>query len=460
MLSQENGFLHFLKNCSPTRLIVVSFACLIVVGTVLLMLPVSAQSGRFTDPVDALFTATSATCVTGLSVYDTYSYWSYFGQAVILLLIQCGGLGLATFATSFTLLLRRKLGLRELVLVRESAGGSSLDVVTLLRIVVSFTFLCEAVGAGLLMIRFVPTYGGLGVWASVFVAVSAFCNAGFDVLSFVPGNTSASAFNGDPLVTLTICGLIIAGAMGFVIFHEIYQKKLVARVRRRPVEKLSFHAQVCLRATLVLLLAGTLLILVFEFNNTLRDMNFFEKLNAAFFQSTNTRTAGFASVSIAKETDAAKLVTIVLMFIGGCPGSTAGGIKVTTFVVLLATVKSTMRGDEESTMLRHHFGKAMVYKSLTVLAFGLLVVAVDTALIATLHEDVSGVDAILESVSAFATVGLSADLTPQLHAFAKLALVATMFIGRVGPVSLGLAFMMRGKKKSGAVLPEGRMLIG
>lgn len=460
MLSRENRVLKFLKDSSPTRIIVVSFVCLIAVGTVLLMLPVSAQTGRFTHPVDALFTATSATCVTGLAVFDTYSYWSYFGQAVILVLIQCGGLGLATFATSFTLLLRRRLGIRELILVRESAGGSSLDVVMLLRIVVSFTFLCEAAGAGLLMLRFVPLYGGLGAWASVFVSVSAFCNAGFDVLSFIPGNASLSAFNGDPLVTLTICGLIIAGSTGFVIFHEIYKKKLLARLHRRPAERLSFHAQVCLRATLVLLIVGTLLILIFEFDNTLRGMSFFEKLNAAFFQSTNTRTAGFASVSIAEETDAAKLVTIVLMFIGGCPGSTAGGIKVTTLVVLLATVKSTLRGEAETTMLRHWFDKSMVYKSLTVLAFGLLTAAFDTGLIMAIEDGVSGIDAMLEAVSAFATVGLSASLTPELHAFSKLAVAATMFIGRVGPVSLGLAILMRKKKRGGAVLPEGRMLIG
>lgn len=457
---QENRFLKFVKGSSPTRIIVVSFVCLIAIGTVLLTLPFSSKSGRFTGPVDALFTATSATCVTGLAVYDTYSYWSYFGQAVLLVLIQCGGLGLATFATSFTLLLRHRLGIRELILVRESAGGSSLDVVTLLRIVVSVTFSCELLGAGLLMIRFVPLYGGLGAWASVFVSVSAFCNAGFDILSFIPGNTSLSAFNGDPLVTLTICGLIIAGSMGFVVFHELYRKKILSRLHKQHVERLSFHAQVCLRASLGLLLLGTLLILIFEYDNTLRDMNFFEKLNAAFFQSTNTRTAGFASVNIAEETDATKLVTIILMFIGGCPGSTAGGIKVTTLVVLIATVKSTLRGDEETVMLRHRFDKSMVYKSLTVVAFGLLISALNTALITALQEDASGIDAMLEAVSAFGTVGLSAGLTPQLRVPVKLAVSLTMFIGRVGPVSLGLAILMRKKKKGGSVLPEGRMLIG
>ena len=225
---------------------VVSFVILIFIGTVLLTLPISAKSGRFTNPVDALFTATSAVCVTGLSVYDTFIHWSYFGQGVLLVLIQCGGLGLAAFATGLTLLVRRRIGIRHLVLARESAGGSNLDVISLLRIVVAFTFAVEALGALLLMARFVPLYGGLGVWASVFVSVSAFCNAGFDILSFIPGNSSLSAFNGDPLVTLTISTLIIIGSTGFVVFQDIYRKKISTRLHRQHVEKLSFHAQVCL----------------------------------------------------------------------------------------------------------------------------------------------------------------------------------------------------------------------
>ena len=435
---------------------VVSFVILIFIGTVLLTLPISAKSGQFTNPVDALFTATSATCVTGLSVYDTFIHWSYFGQGVLLVLIQCG---LAAFATGLTLLVRRRIGIRHLVLARESAGGSNLDVISLLRIVVAFTFAVEALGALLLMARFVPLYGGLGVWASVFVSVSAFCNAGFDILSFIPGNSSLSAFNGDPLVTLTISTLIIIGSTGFVVFQDIYRKKISTRLHRQHVEKLSFHAQVCLRASLTLLVFGTVMLFILEYNNTYRDLNFFEKLNAAFFQSVNTRTAGFASVSIKQETDGAKLLTSFLMFIGGCPGSTAGGIKVTTLVVLFAAVKSTLCGEDTTTFLRHRFDPGMVYKSLTVVAFALVVSVLNVSLILALHHGVSILDAMIEAVSAFATVGLSASLTPTLHPLAKLALTLTMFIGRVGPVSFGVAILMR-KKKSGSVLPEGRMLIG
>jgi len=457
---RENKLQKFLRQSSPTRIIVVSFVCMILLGTVLLILPVSSREGQFTDPVNALFTATSATCVTGLSVYDSYSYWSPFGQAVLLVLIQCGGLGLSTFATAFTLLFRRRLGIRELTLVRESAGGSSLDVVALLRIVVLFTLACEAIGAGLLMIRFVPEYGSLGIWASVFAAVSAFCNAGFDLFSFVPGNASLSAFNGDPLVTLTICGLIIVGSTGFVIFQDIYRKKMRPVFLRKPRERLSFHSQVCLYATGLLLAVGTVLILIFEFNNTMRDLNFFEKLNAAFFQSVNTRTAGFCSVDIAAEKDVTKLVTIFLMFIGGCPASTGGGIKVTTAVVLVAAVKSTLTGEEDTVILKHRFDGTMVSKALTVVALGLAIVALNTALITVLHENVETIDAVVEAVSAFATVGLTAGTTGKLGVLAKLMLSVTMFIGRVGPVSLGLAILMRDRKKGGRILPEGHMLIG
>ena len=450
----------FLRQSSPTRIIVVSFILVVFIGTVLLVLPFSSRDGVFTNPVNALFTATSATCVTGLSVYDTYNYWSPFGQGVILVLIQCGGLGLSTFATAFALLFRRKLGIRELSLIRESAGGRSLDVVTLLRVVVLFTLVCEAIGAGLLMIRFVPMFGEWGIWASVFVSVSAFCNAGFDVLSAVPGNASLTAFNGDPLVTLTVCGLIIVGSTGFVIFQDIYRKKIRPVFRRKPRERLSFHSQVCLAASGILLLVGTVLIFVLEFNNTMAELNFFEKLNAAFFQSTNTRTAGFFSVNIEEEKDLTKLVTAILMFIGGCPGSTAGGIKVTTVVVLFAAVRSTLVGDEDTVILRHRFDSGAISKSLTIVALGILIVILDTSLIAALHSDVNVINALIEAVSAFATVGLTAGATAKLGVIAKLVLSVTMFIGRVGPVSLGLAILMRDRKKGGVILPEGQLLIG
>lgn len=448
-----------IKNAAPVRIIVVSFLVLILLGTFLLTLPVSSNEGA-TDPLTALFTATSATCVTGLSVVDTTAHWSVFGQGVILFLIQLGGLGFSTFAIGLTLLVRRKLGLRELMLASESTGGSALDAVSLMKLVLGFTFACEALGAGLLMLRFVPMMGTKGIWPAVFVAISAYCNAGFDILGGVPGNSSMTAFAGDPLVSLTVSALIIIGGLGFVVVQDIYQCKLLPRFRRKETARLRFFSQICLRGTVVLLVLGTLSFLLLEYNNTMKDLNFFEKLNAAFFQSVNTRTAGFASVNIAGERDFTKVFTCILMFIGGCPGSTAGGIKISTFVVLFVTVFSTMQGREEPVVLKHRFSVSMVHKALTVAILGLLLVFVDAGVISNMNPPIPFLDCLFEAASAFATVGLSASVTPRLEPISKLLLCFTMFVGRVGPVSFGLSILMRRRGERDSVLPEGRMLIG
>lgn len=448
------------KATPPVRLIVASFALVILLGTLLLTLPVSSAAHRFTSPLDALFTATSSTCVTGLSVVDTTTHWSTFGHAVILVLIQIGGLGLSTFAIGFSLLVRRRLGIRELVLAKEASGGDMQEIVPLLKLMLGFTFLCEALGAGLLMLRFVPAYGTGGIWPSVFVAVSAYCNAGFDILGFVPGNSSLTAFAGDPLVSLTISLLIATGGLGFVVVQDIYRCKLYPTFHRKNRERLNFHSQVCLRGTLILLGAGTLIFFICEFNNTMAHLNFFEKLVAAIFQSANTRTAGFASVDIAGMKDITKAASVGLMFIGGCPGSTAGGVKVTTMVVLAATLLCTIRGREEAVVLGHRFPTGLVFKSMTVVAFGMAITLIDAGIIGALNPQVPFIDVLYEAASAFGTAGLSASLTPQLDTISHLILCVTMFIGRVGPLSFGLSILMKAKKPNGSILPEGRMLIG
>lgn len=448
---QKPSFSERVRSAPPVRIIVVSFAVLILIGTVLLTLPVSSHGG-WTDLLSAFFTATSATCVTGLSVVDTTTHWTVFGQAVILVLIQLGGLGLSTFAIGFTLLVRRKLSIRERMLASESSGGESMDAAALLKLMLGFTLACEAIGAGLLLLRLYPQYGVSGIWPAVFVAVSAYCNAGFDIWGFVPGNTSLSAFAGDPLVSLTVSLLVIVGGLGFVVVRDVFLKRRGTRLR--------FHTQICLRVTAILLAIGTILFFVLEYNGVLRDLNFFEKLNAAFFQSANTRTAGFASVNIGAEQDVTKVLTSILMLIGGCPGSTAGGIKVSTLVVLVVTVTSTMRGREEPVVLKHRFPAGMVHKALTVTILGLLVVFVDTAALSALNPTLSFIDCFFESASAFGTVGLSANVTTKLEPISRLLLCLTMFIGRVGPVSFGLSILMRRRGEGDPVLPEGRMLIG
>ena len=458
-LTRKQKLSQKMKRTAPIRLIVISFLLLIALGTALLALPLASASGGFTHPLDALFTATSATCVTGLSVVDTTSHWSPFGQAVVLGLIQLGGLGLSTFATGFSLLVHRRLGLREMLLTGEASGSDMPGAAGLLKLMLGFTFCCELLGAGLLMLRFVPEYGAAGVWPAVFVSVSAYCNAGFDILGFVPGNSSLTAFSGDPLVCLTISALIATGGLGFVVVRDIYQCKLLAPLRGRGRQRLNFHSQICLRATLALLLGGTLAFFLLERGRTMAGMGFLEQWNTALFQSVNTRTAGFASVDIGAQGDFTKVLSVALMFIGGCPGSTAGGVKTTTLVVLLDTVFSTLRGSEEAVVLRHRFAPSVVYKSLTVVLLGLGVVFADACALRFLNPGLPFLDLLYESASAFGTAGLSAGVTPRLEPVSRLLLCLTMFIGRVGPLSFGVSILMRAKT-AGTIFPQGRMLIG
>ena len=448
-----------IKKMPATRLIVISFVVVILAGTVLLSMPFSSTNGAISF-IDAAFTATSATCVTGLSLFDTYSSFSIFGQAVILVLIQVGGLGFATFATAFTLLTRKKLGYRNLLIFGESAGTTGLDIVSLLRVVISVTFLCELIGSLILMIRLVPEYGSLGAWASIFASVSAFCNAGFDVFGFIEGNVSASTFISDPLVTLTISSLIFVGSLGFLVIQDIYVSKITSKIQKKSFVKLSYHSQICLRVSASLLLLGALGFFFFEYNNTLNGLNFFDKVFASIFQSVNTRTAGFASVDINSQHDITKVMTLILMFIGGSPGSTAGGIKVTTFIVIASTVASTMRGRQDVVFLAHRFDKKTVYRAITVAFLGLMVIFVDLLLITYFSPIGTILDTVFESISAFGTVGLSTGVTANLNPLGKIVMILTMFIGRVGPASLGIAILIKGKKKNESIYPEGRILIG
>ena len=428
-----------IKTTPPVRVIVVSFALIILVGTLLLMLPISSKVGGASF-IDALFTTTSATCVTGLVVGDTYTLWTPFGQGVILGCIQLGGLGLSTLTIGFSLLVRRKLGIREMKLASESSGGSGLDIAGLLRLTIIFTFACEAIGACLLALRFVPMFGVNGIWPSIFCAISAFA--------------------GDPLVSLTISFLIIIGGLGFIVVQDIYLCKIQPRFHHKDTIRLNFHSQICLRVTIGLLVFGTLGFFLLEFSNTMQGLNVLEKLNCAFFQSTNTRTAGFASVDIASQFEFTKVLSVLLMFIGACPGSTGGGIKTTTFTVLAATIVCTIRGKSEAVILRHRFSTPTVYKAFTLTFVSILLVFIDAGVISSLNPDILYIDCLYEATSAFGTVGLSASVTPNLDPISKLILIFTMFVGRVGPLSFGLSILMRHKEKGASIYPEGRMIIG
>ena len=446
-------------SSNPARMISASFAVVIAIGTLLLWLPISSKARVFTPLLDCLFTAASATCVTGLVVYDTYTHWSAFGHGVLLMLIQIGGLGLVTFTSFFNLVVGRKLGLRGMRLASESINSTSFgDVPYLLRMIITFTLAVEASGALLLGLYFVPRFGLRGIAISVFLAISAFCNAGFDVLGFLGEYTSLTSLNDSYLVLFTIMLLIIIGGLGFIVWNDL--------MAWRKTRTLLLHTKVVLLVTAFLLLLGTICFLLFEWNNpaTLQPMSLKEKIGAGCLQSVTMRTAGFNSIDLYSMRDATKVFSIVLMFIGAAPGSTGGGIKVTTIAVIVMTAVSISRGKDEPYLLGRRLSATVVYRSLAILFLGIVVSGI-TAIILILtcpleQNGLTGVDAAFEAVSAFATVGVSSGVTAVTNWVGKIALTLTMFIGRVGPVSFGLTLAAQQKVNRKLIVPEGKIVVG
>ncbi len=439
----------------PVQTITLSFAIVILVGAVILMLPICSRNGQFTPFVDALFTATTATCVTGLIVYDTFLHWSTIGHVVILLLIQIGGLGLLTIVTFFNITLGRKLGLRGVHLASETANAIDLtDAPQLIKTIMLVSFSCEAVGALLLMVQFVPQYGSEGIFLSVFLSVSAFCNAGIDLLGREGAYSSLVHYNNNPYVLFIIAALIILGGLGFVVWKDL--------LLYRKTKKLLLHTRVVLLITGVLLVSGTLFFLLFEWDNpdTLAPLPVWQRFCASAFHSVSARTAGFNTVDMNALKGITKMLLILLMFIGAAPGSTGGGIKVTTFAVLMMTVVSVIRGREDTVIFRRKVDKHIVYKALAIAFFGLTLVILATSVIYfTSAETVDGMNALLESVSAFATVGLSAGISAAANLPSKLVLILAMYFGRVGPVSFALALTLRQGRRH-EVLPGGKITVG
>ncbi len=444
-----------MRPFSPARVIAASFLGVILVGTLLLMLPAASRDGRMLHPLTALFTATSATCVTGLTLVDPYTQFTFFGQAVLLLLIEVGGIGILTLTNFFMFSLRKKLGLRTLRLAQENTNASSLhNIKSLLRIIIATTLIIESLGAVLLATRFVPKYGMHGLWVSIFTAVSAYCNAGFDILGNETPFGSLIHYNGDVIVLYTVMALIVLGGIGFMVFQD-----LLAWRRHRH---LMLHTKTMLMMTAVLIVTGFLLFFIVEYSNpeTLGPLPLLEKINAALFQSVSARTAGFASLDLSKLHDFSKVVMIFLMIIGAGSGSCAGGIKVTTFLVLAMTVVSVIRGREDTVILGRRVAKQTVYKSMAIAALGMAAVVMNAAVILVTLPELSGVDGIFEAASAFGTVGMTAGVTLQFGAASKIATILTMFIGRIGPVSAALALAIRGEGKGGEILPEGKIIVG
>lgn len=409
------------------------FAAMIALGTILLILPFSSNSGEFTSPLTALFTATSAVCVTGLVVVDTLNYWSFFGQLIIMILIQVGGFGYMTMTTMLLIALGRRIGLRERLLIGESMGLSRVGgMVNLVKGMVLFTVIAEIIGAAIFFVRFSADYStGTAIWKSLFQAVSAFNNAGFDIF----GNfSSMTAYRGDYLLLLTTAVLVILGGISFLVVEDIF--------RKRKFSRFTIDTKVVLFITLLLLVIGTLVILVTEFNNpqTLAGLPLPDRILNSFFQSVTSRTSGFSAIPTGSMTDYALFFTMLLMLIGGASGSTAGGVKVNTFGLIIATIWSVSKGREHPSAFNREIVVAQVFRALAVLILAMGVIGIVTFVL-SITESADFIQLLFESVSAFGTVGLSTGITPDLSIAGRLIIIVTMFIGRLGPLTITLALV-------------------
>ena len=443
------------RQLSPTQTIALVFAVIILVGTGLLMLPIASRSGVSVGPLSALFTATSATCVTGLTVGDTWSLFSGFGQIVILCLIEIGGLGFMSAACLVIFLFRRKIGLRQRMLMAQALSVNEMEgVVSLQKWVLLGSLTIQFTGAVILFLRFLPDYGWVTAlkWG-VFHAVSAFCNAGFDILGAVAPGQSMAYFNNDPVVLITLMGLVLVSGLGFFVWEEV--------ATCRSIKKWSVYTKLVLIATLVLLFAGAGLILLLEWNNpdTLGNMPVGQKILNGFFQSVTLRTAGFVSFDQAGLTDAGKAVSIVLMFIGGCSGSTAGGMKVVTVLVLLMFVASRARGRNRVSVFRRNIPGDKVMDAMTIVSI-VLGLAFIGAVVICVTSPVGFLDALYETASALATVGLTAGVTPVLSLVGKLMIVVFMYFGRVGVLTLSLGFLLGDRAEERFQYADTNLLIG
>lgn len=444
------------KRFSPARVLVIGFAAMIAAGTLLLCLPFSSKSGEFTPIFDCLFTATSASCVTGLIIYDTFSHWSVFGQIIIALLIQIGGLGFVTIITFFNIAAGKKLGYRTLKNAAGDFSESSFEDGRKIFIsIIKYSMIFELLGAVILSITFVPKYGGYGVWMGLFMSITAFCNAGFDLTGMEGEFSSLTTFSDSPMVLITLAVLIIVGGLGFMVWENFLN------IRRR--KKLSLHTTAVLVMTGVLIITGTAFYLIAEWDNpkTLGAMNVGEKIMNAFFSSVTARTAGFNSISIDGMTGFSMFGTMALMFIGAAPGSTGGGIKVTTLLVLIMTVVSYIRNKNDVELFHHKLDKLTIYRTLVISVLSMFAVGICfVVLYFSMPDGADAVKCLFDTISAFSTTGLGAGAVQQAGYAGQSLIILTMFVGRVGPVSLVMSLVMNAQPRKNLVVPEGQIIIG
>lgn len=448
-------FLKFRQrhSLSQTQYIAYGFFVLIMVGTLLLMLPAASRNGESIGFIDALFTATSASCVTGLIVADTWSQWTLFGQLVIITLIQIGGLGFITVGVLIAIILRRKIGLKQRGLIQESTSALKISgVVRLVKKILLGTLLFEGVGAVLLAIRFIPDFGvAKGIYYGIFHAISAFCNAGFDLMGAAEPYSSLVAYYDDWIVNLVIMSLIIIGGIGFIVWDDISRHGL-------QVRKYLLQTKLVLITTAVLVFGSAVLFYLLEKDHLIADMSVSGKILTSLFSSVTARTAGFNTTDTAALTDGSKLLTMILMFIGGSPGSTAGGVKTTTMVVLFLYVRSNLRRTYSVNAFNRRLEEDAVKRAAAIVTIN-MALALGASLVIMLIQPLSLTDTLFEAFSAIGTVGMTTGITRQLLPASRILIAVLMYCGRLGSMSFALAFTQQ-KRMVPVQNPEEKISVG
>lgn len=441
-------------SLTPAKIILGGFFLIILTGGILLSLPIASKSGQSTAFLDSIFTATSATCVTGLIVHDTYTYWSLFGQVIILILIQCGGMGVVTLAIAITVLSGKKIGLKQRFVMQESISAPQVGgIVRMTKFIVQGTIFFELTGAIIMAFQFCPQMGFFkGIWFSVFHSISAFCNAGFDLLGGTSGPfTSLTSYVGNPIISIPIMCLIAIGGIGFFVWDDIKTNRLRFR---------DYHLQtkIVLVTTFALILIPAILLFIFEFSRDIwKDMPLGDRILASFFQSVTPRTAGFNTVDLASLSTPARILFIILMIIGGSPGSTAGGIKTTTFALAFLCIRSAFQNQDSIQCFKRRIPYDILRNAIAILTMYLTLFLTVSFLISW-ADGVTLTESAFEASSAIATVGLSLGITGDLSAFSKILLISLMYFGRVG--GLTMLYALTNHKKFPVMLPQERITVG
>ena len=446
-------------SLSTAHIIMLSFLAVILIGSLLLSLPISTADGKRVSYIDALFTATTSTCVTGLVTLPTVSAWSTFGQVVILVLIQIGGLGVITIMSGIMIALHKRMGLGDRLLIQDAFNLNTLSgLVRFVKKVICGTFIVEGVGTLLYMTVFIPEFGIKGIWISVFNSISAFCNAGIDVIS----ENSLCDYAQNPMINAVTMTLIILGGIGFIVWWDLIEafKKIRTRGLKAFLE-ISLHSKIAITATIILIFGGAAVYFILEYNNplTMKGLGFFERLQLSLFQSVTTRTAGFATIPQQNLTETSAFASLLLMFIGGSPVGTAGGIKTVTFFILIASAISSIKNRNEIILFNRNIPKPAVVKAIAVVAMSFATAFISTLLLGAVTK-APLTDIMYETFSATATVGLTRNLTPSLDLMGKLIITATMYLGRIGPISLAIAFNLRKENQNKIKNPTEDISVG